>query len=53
MEWLRTWNKQDHQERGKLWKDQELLMGDVLNLQTSIGRGGRDGGGKYQLITIW
>ena len=28
-------------------------MGDVLNLQASIGRGGRYGGDEYQLENIW
>ena len=28
-------------------------MGNVLDLQKSIGRGGRDVGGKYQVVTIW
>ena len=53
MEWLRKWNLCNQQEKVQLWKDQELLMGDVLNLQASIGIISRDEGGKYQVGTIW
>ena len=47
MEWLRKWHRRNQQENGHLRKDQELLMGDMLNLQVLILRGGIDKGGKY------
>ena len=30
-----------------------MLMGYALNLQASIGRGGRDEGGEYEVGNIW
>ena len=53
MEWLCKWHHHDLQEKGQLKKDQEFIMGDVLNLQAYIGRGGRDTGGEDQVRTIW
>ena len=35
MEWLRKWHHRDLQEKGHLRKDQELKMGDVVNLTLS------------------
>ena len=49
----KKWHHRDQQEKGQIRKDQELLIGDVLNIQDSIWRGGRDEGGKYQVGTIW
>ena len=43
----------DLQEKGELIKDKEFIMGDFLDLQASIGRGGRDAGGKDQVGTTW
>ena len=45
MEWLRKWNHRDLQEKGHLRKDKECIMGNVLDLQASIGRGGGYVGG--------
>ena len=53
MECLRKWHRCDQQGKGQLRKDQELLMGDVLNLQSSIGRGVRGKGVEDQVGTIW
>ena len=39
MEWLRKCHHRDLQENGYLRKYQEFIMGDVLDLQASIGRG--------------
>ena len=43
--WLCKWHRFDQQEKGQLRNYQEILMGYVLNIQASIGRGGRDEGG--------
>ena len=51
--WLQKCHCCDQYEQGQLWKDQELLLGDVLNLQDSIGKGGRYKGGEYQVENIW
>ena len=40
MEGLRKWDHCDIQEKGQRRKDQEFILGDVLDLQSSIGRGG-------------
>ena len=40
MEGLRKWDHCDLQEKGQRRKDQEFILGDVLDLQSSIGRGG-------------
>ena len=53
IEWLCKWNICDQQEKGHIRKDQELLIGKVLNIQASIGRRDRDKEGKYQVGTIW
>ena len=53
MDWILKWHHRNQQEKGQPLKYQELLMGKVLNLQASIGRGGRDKGEKYQVGTIW
>ena len=53
MEWLCKWHRYDQQEKGQLQKDRELLMGDVLKIQYSIGRGIRYKGGEYQVENIW
>ena len=47
MEWLRKWHRHDPQENEQLQKDQEFIMGDVLDLQASIGRVGRNTRGEY------
>ena len=52
MECMGKWHRRDHQEKGQLRIYQELLMGDVLNIQASIMIGGREKGGKDQLGTI-
>ena len=49
----KKWHHRDQQEKGQIRKDQELLIGDVLNIQDSIWRGGRCEGGKDQVGTIW
>ena len=49
MEWLRKWHHRDLQEKLQLRKYQEFIMGDVLDLQASIGRGGRYSGGEDQV----
>ena len=53
MEWLSKWHRRKQQEKGQLQKDQELLTGDILNIQASIWSGSRDKGGKDQVGTIW
>ena len=53
MERQGKWHRRNQKEKGNLWKYQELLMGDMLNLQASIGRGGRDEGGKDKVGNIW
>ena len=40
MEWLHKWHHRDLQEKGYMIKHQEFIMGDVLDLQASIGKGG-------------
>ena len=52
-DWICKWLHHNNQEKGKLRKDQEVLMGNVLNIQPSIGRGGIYEGGKNQVGTIW
>ena len=52
MESICKWHCRDQQKKGQLQKDQELFMGDKLNLHDSIGREGRDEGGKDQVQTI-
>ena len=42
MAWLCKWHDRGQQEKGQLHKDQELLMGYVLDIQASIRRGGID-----------
>ena len=53
MDWILKWHHRNQQEKGQPLKYQELLMVDVLNIQASIGRGGRDEGDKDQVGTIW
>ena len=53
MEWLQKWHHRDLQKKEHLRNDQEFIMGDVLELQASIERGGIDLGGKDQVVTIW
>ena len=52
MECLRKQNRLDLQEKGSLKNNQEFIIGDVLDLQASIGRGGRDAEGKDQVRKI-
>ena len=40
--WLRKWNHCDQEDKSMLYEYQETLMGDFLNLQGTILRGGRD-----------
>ena len=41
MEWLRKWHHRDIQEKGQPRKDQEFIMGDIIEIQASIV-GGRE-----------
>ena len=43
LSWLRKWNHFDQEEKSLLCEYQETLMEDVLNLQATICRCGRDG----------
>ena len=47
IEWLRKWHCRYTQENEQLQKYQEFIMGDVLDLQASIGRVGRNTRGEY------
>ena len=40
--WLRKWNHCDQQNKGMLCEYKETFMGDIMNLQVTIGRGGKD-----------
>ena len=41
--WLRKWNHHDQEDKSMIREYQETLMGDVLNIQATIGRGERYG----------
>ena len=40
--WLRKLHHRDQEEKSILHEDQDTLMGDILNLQYTIGRNRRD-----------
>ena len=42
IDWLRIWHHCDEEEKSMLREDQDTLMGEILNLQVVIVRGGRD-----------
>ena len=52
MEWLRKCHRRDLQEKVHLQKYRGFIMGYVLYLQVSIGRGGIYEGGEDQVGTI-
>ena len=51
--WLCKWNHCDRGEKSMLCEYQETLMGDVLNLQVTVLRGGKDDKIQDQVGTIY
>ena len=51
--WLREWNHYEQEKKSLLCEYQETFMGDFLNLQVTILRGGRDDKIQDQVGTIY